>query len=103
MPQRILSDGTAVKTNLLPRDTFPGDELTEQEKKEYDFLGDELDGHAFFRFKGQVYGLCDFVRTEEGGPLRTAGWSGIAAQSAFHGVVISLDRIQRVVVGQVFS
>lgn len=103
MPKRILSDGTAVRTNLIARDTFPGDELTEQERKEYDFLGDELDGSAFFRFKGQLYGLHEFTRTQEGGELHSAGWHGVAAQSAFHGVVISLDRIQAVVVGEVFS
>lgn len=102
-PQRILRDGTAVKTNLIARDTFPGDELTAQEKKEYDYLGDELDGSAFFRFKGRVYGIHEFERTPQGGDLHTAGWSGMSAQSAFHGVVISLDSIHEVIVGQVFS
>lgn len=102
-PKRILSDGTAVRTNLIARETFPGDELTAQEKKEYDYLGDELDGSAFFRFKGQIYGIHEFERTAMNGELFKAGWSGMVAQSAFHGVVISLDSIHEVVVGEVFS
>lgn len=102
-PKRILADGSAVRTNLIPRETFPGDELTAQEKKEYDYLGDELDGSAFFRFKGNVYGIHEFERTPMNGELFKAGWSGMAAQSAFHGVVISLDSIHEVVVGEVFS
>jgi hypothetical protein len=102
-PKRILSDGTAVRTNLIARDTFPGDELTAQERKEYDHLGDELDGHAFFRFKGQLYGFCDFLTTGEGSMLQEAGWGGIAGQSAFHAVVISFNSILQVTVGEVFS
>jgi cytoplasmic iron level regulating protein YaaA (DUF328/UPF0246 family) len=102
-PKRILGDGTAVKTNLIARDTFPGDELTDQEKKEYDYLLDELDGSAFFRFKGRVYGIHEFELISESSELYKAGWRGMAAQSAFHGVVISLDSIHEVVVGQVFS
>lgn len=102
-PLRVLSDGTGVKTNMIPRDTFPGDELTAQEKKEYDYLGEELDGSAFFRFKGQVYGLHEFVKTELDGPLHKGRWFGIASQSAFHAIVISFECIHEVVVGQVFS
>ena len=102
-PKRILSNGQAVRTNLIKRDTFPGDQLTEQEKKEYDYLGDELDGSAFFRFKGRVYGLHEFERTAMDGELFKAGWSGMAAQSAFHGVVLSLDNTHEVIVGEVFS
>ena len=102
-PSRYLSDGTAVRTNLIPRDTLCGDDLTQQERKEYDYLGDELGGSVFFRFKGNVYGLCEFERTREGAPLAKAGWSGMAAQSAFHGVVISVNSVHQVVVGEVFS
>ena len=29
-PKRILSNGQAVRTNLIKRDTFHGDELSEQ-------------------------------------------------------------------------
>lgn len=102
-PLRVLSDGTGVKTNMIPRDTICGYDLTEQEKKEYDYLGDELGGSVFFRFKGQVYGLCEFERTHPDGPLHKGRWFGIASQSAFHAIVISFECVHEVVVGQVFS
>lgn len=102
-PKRVLSDGSAVKTNLIPRDTICGADLTAQERKEYDYLGEELDGSVFFRFKGQVYGLCEFMKTERDGPLEKGRWFGIASQSAFHAVVISFECVHEVVVGQVFS
>lgn len=104
-PKRILSTGIAVRTNLIPRETFPGDQLTEQEKKEYKRLGDELDGHAFFRFKGQVYAFSDFVRVEHGGPLFNAGWTGQRCLSAHHAIVMATvnDTVFDVVVGEIFS
>ncbi|QYW06528.1 hypothetical protein uan_116 [Pseudomonas phage UAntarctica] len=101
-PKRILNDGSAVRSNLIPRDTFPGDQLTKQERKAYQDLGDELDGSAFFRYKGRVYGLHQFNRTNLDGPLSRGGWTGVASQSAHHAIVISIECIHEVVVGEIF-
>lgn len=107
MPTKKLSDGTVVRTNLAPRWRVDWYELTEAEKAELDYIqGDHCKEMEFsgFRFKGQVWDISEFVRTEEGGPLHRAGWHGCSAQSAFHGVVVHLcDNHDRVVVGQVFS
>lgn len=103
LPKRILPDGQAVRSNLIARDTICGADLTDQEKKEYDYLGEELDGSVFFRFKGQVYGLCDFTTTANGDNLSKAGWNGIFGQSFFHAVVISVKNVNRVIVGEIFS
>jgi hypothetical protein len=102
-PKRILPDGQAVRSNLIARDTLCGADLTAQERKEYDYLGEELDGSVFFRFKGQVYGLCEFSATAHGDNLSKAGWNGYAAQSFFHAVVISVKNVNRVIVGELFS
>lgn len=106
MPQKKLSDGTVVKTNLQPRPVIDWYELTDAEKKEFDHIDDHCKEMAFngFRFKGQVYDFDEFMRTEHEGPLQKAGWVGIAGQSAFHGVVLHIaNDMETVVVGQVFS
>lgn len=107
MPDKKLSDGTVVKTNLVPRDRVDWYELSEAEKAELDYIkGDEERESDFsgFRFKGTVWDIGEFVRTEEDGALKKAGWHGVSAQSAFHGVVIHLcENHGQVVVGQVFS
>lgn len=106
MPQKKLSDGTVVKTNLQPRPVIDWTELTEAEKKELDHVDtdDKQDCFNGFRFKGQVWDFEEFLRTEHDGPLSKAGWVGIAGQSAFHGVVLHISQdMETVVVGQVFS
>jgi hypothetical protein len=106
MPKKKLSDGTVVKTNLIPRDRVYWDELTEAEKAELDYIEGEENQSDFsgFRFKGNVWDIGEFVRTEEEGPLRKGDWHGVSGQSAFHGVVVHLcENHGQVVVGQVFS
>lgn len=106
MPKKKLSDGTVVKTNLMPRYRIDWYELSEAEQKELDYIDSDEQEAAFsgFRFKGQVWDLGEFVRTEEGGALHKADWHGCSAQSAFHGVVVHMcSDNDYVVVGQVFS
>lgn len=107
MPLKKLSDGTVVKTNLIPRFLVDWYELTEAEKAEFDYIqGDHCKEMEFsgFRYKGSVWDCGEFMRTEENGALAKAGWHGMSGQSAFHGVVLHLvGDGDHVVVGQVFS
>jgi hypothetical protein len=106
MPQKKLGDGTVVKTNLQPRMVIDWYELTDAEKKEMDYIDDHCKEMSFngFRFKGNVWDLDEFTRVHPDGMLAKAGWDGSSAQSAFHGVVISIAKdMETVVVGQVFS
>lgn len=49
-----------IKTNNLWRRVIDGTELTEKERKEFDYLtDDELIGRDFVRYKGVVYDLHD--------------------------------------------
>lgn len=95
-----------IRTNNVPRWTCDWYELTDAEKKEFDYLDTEeaQDDATFFRYKGCVYDLGEFIRTEEDGELREAGWIGISSQSAFHAVVVKLvNGDDQVIVGQVFA
>ena len=106
-PKKKLSDGTEVRTNLIPRCLVDWYELTEAEKAELDYIqGDHCKemGFSGFRFKGSVWDLDEFTVVDREGPLGTADWVAVSAQSAFHGVVISISvDCEQVVVGQVFS
>lgn len=103
-----------IRTNNKPRHIVYGFELSDKEKQEFDYLGDDLDNAEFFRYKGQVYDLGEFVRiettrtnafttvAEKDSPL--AAWHGISSDSYFSGVVVKYTPdYESVVVGQYFS
>lgn len=96
-----------IKTNHVPRDLIYGYELSEKERKEFDYLKDEesderLDTHQFFRYKGEVYDPSDFMRATDIADLK--GWDGYASDSYFSGTVIKyVDAFERVIVGTYFS
>ena len=105
MPLKKLSDGTVVKTNLIPRELFSGCLLTDAQRAQFDYKKpEEIDDGSFFEYKGQVWDIQEFTRTASEGELDKAGWHGVSCQSAFHGVVVSLcENGEELVVGQVFS
>lgn len=103
-------------TNNVPRPLIYGFELTEKEKTEFDYLdSEEIETHAFFRYRGQVYDLSEFVRIIPQGGNGTCfghydysgelkGWHGIQTDSFFSAVVVRLtDDGETVVVGLALS
>jgi len=96
-------------TNNQPRFTLDAYELSEKERKEFDYLNWEAidkgeDSATFFRYKGQLYGLGEFMRIDDStGELN--GWHGVCSGSAFHGIIIKFpdNNMDSVVVGQYFS
>jgi len=80
-----------------------GWELTDKERAEFDYMSDINEG-SFFRYKGAVYDLGEFMRVEEGGPLELLGWHGISTDSYFSGTIIRLSRdCESVTVGRIYS
>lgn len=63
-----------------------GYELTEKERKDFDYIedwdNDTFD--RFFRYRGNVYDTQDFMRCEHG---IFSGWDGYASDSFFSGVL----------------
>ena len=64
-------------------------DLTEKEQKEFDCEGVEDD--TYFRYRGQVYSLSNFMRIEENHPLHCLNWHGHHGQSYFSGIIIKID------------
>lgn len=83
-------DEMKIKTNHQSRFLLDWWELTEKEKKEFDYIENEEDAMCrFFRYKGVVYDVNEFQTTTtlpEQHPLK--GWDGIHPDSFFSGVAI---------------
>jgi hypothetical protein len=92
-----------IKTNNVPRDLVYGYELSEKERKDFDYIDAEhFDGHSFMRYKGELYDLSDFMRTTKG--MGLLDWDGYASDSHFSGIVIKyVDNFERVIVGTYIS
>lgn len=86
-----------IKTNNIPRDVVTGAQLNDREKAEFDYYtNDELDNASFFRYKGNVYDVGEFLYAPE--PLEP--WQGHSPTSYFSGVVIRYtDDMESVIVG----
>lgn len=117
-----MSFSTAVKirTNNIPRDVIQAHELTQAERAEFDYLNwpaidDGRDSAEFFRYRGELYHLGDFLRVAQSDSDRRhptdsaapefAGWDAYQSDSFFSGVLIRWARDngepdwERVIVG----
>ena len=96
-------------TNNVPRYTIDAVELAPAERERFDYLDwDKIDAGrdsaTFFRYRGELYDLGEFMRVEPGGELQAAGWHACRADSAFSGVVVKLaDDGEEVIVGLALS
>lgn len=97
-----------IRTNHQSRPVLHGFELTDTEKQNFDYL-ENVDNSQFFRFKGQVYDLGEFMRITP--PIAPharrknwENWHGYSSDSAFSGVLVKyVDDCERVIVAQYFS
>ena len=112
-----MSNQITIKTNNQARDVLRSYDLTEKERLEFDYLDDEeIECASFFRYKGQVYDLSEFVRLverskqvgfehgcDEGSPLLK--WHGIATESYFSGLLVRYadSDCESVIVGRYYS
>ena len=93
-----------VKTNNVPRDLISAFELPtvkySELRAEFDYMEDaDFESAMFFNYRGQVYALADFLRTE--GDILRDGWQGILNETFFSGIVVKIiESCERVVVGR---
>ena len=75
-------------TNNQPRELLCASDLTAKELEEFDYLDepDEL-GYNFFRYRGQVYSLDNFMRVNASDET-FAGWHGSQGMTYFSGVLM---------------
>lgn len=74
-------------TNNIPREIIDAWSLTAKEREEFDYLDwDKIeqgnDSASFFRYKGELYDLGEFMRAE------TPGWDGIQSWSFSNGLFV---------------
>ena len=95
---------TTIKTNHVPREVVYGYDLTEAERKEFDYYSsDELDMVSFVRYKGCTYDLDEFTSLPQT-CHEMQGWHGARADSYFSGVVIRwCQEYEAVILGTYFS
>ncbi len=95
-------DEMEIKTNHQSRPLLDWWDLTEKEKKEFDYIDNEEDSMCppichillfptcrFFRYKGVIYDIKEFQTTEtlpRQNPLKN--WDGIYPDTFFSGVAI---------------
>ena len=79
-----------IKTNHRYRDILHSHDLTARELADFDYLEDQ-DSALFFRYKGQVYDLGEFMRidrTRECPPDGFESWHGYQSDSFFSGLLV---------------
>jgi hypothetical protein len=94
-----------ITTNNIPRPILYGYELTPAERAEFDYYNeDELDCAMFFRYKGEVYDIGEFMRVPKYNPFPDA-WAGYMSDSYFSGILIRFpdDDDDYVIVGRYCS
>jgi len=95
-----------IQTNNVPRHIIYGWELSEKERQEFDYL-DDIDSSEFFRYKGQLYDLGEFMRIDQNMLLNSPAldnWQGIHTDSFFSAIVVRyIEGEESVVVGLAYS
>lgn len=89
-------------SNKTPRDFIYWYDLSEKEKRDFDYLKteDEQMSASFFRYRGNVYDAAEFMRVGSNGELK--GWDGYSSDTYFSGVLVKFIWDQ-VVVGRYYS
>ena len=105
-------EGVTIYTNNVPRELIQWWQLTPREQKEFDYLDTEerQEGAVFFRYKGRVYSMDEFLRPGTMWmpemPDAFKEWDSYASDSFFSGVLLKFARdeygnedYERVVIG----
>ncbi len=92
-------------TNNVPRDVLHAFDLTEKERGQFDYLAPngwaaDTDVGAFFRYRGEVYDLNEFMVWDKPESLTRQNWDGFRSDSFFSGLGVRyIDDCERVIVG----
>ena len=98
-----------VITNNVPRDIIDAWELTEAERKVFDYLNWDAiqkgeDSASFVRYKGELYDLGDFMRVGDMRPFDKK-WDGYISDTFFSGILVRYYGMESeaVVMGRFYS
>ena len=91
-----------IRTNNIPRFTVDGFDLTAKEKLEFDYMED-INAGLFFRYKGNVYDIGEFMCVPDDSDPALKEWHGYTSDTYFSGVLVKFDYNQEsVIVAQYF-
>jgi len=81
-----------IRGNGIPREIIYGYELSEKEKKEFDWA-DDIDTMAFFKYKDWIYSLSEIMAINNAvhnpNPLEwQKGYDGYMGDSFFSGILV---------------
>lgn len=82
-----MTDGLVIRTNNVPREIIDGWQLTEKEREQFDYIDwDKIeegsDSASFFRYKGELYDLHEFM------PAPYPEWNGYQSWSFSNGLFV---------------
>jgi len=101
-----------IHTNNHRRAILDGWELTPDERERFDYIDWSAiergeDSASFVRYRGDLIDLGDVPRTDHGGDLDSAGWSGFTSETYSSGLVfryaIDDNSEDAVIVGRVYT
>lgn len=104
-----MADGLQITTNNVPRLLLDWAELTDRERRDFDWIENpDESGESFFRYRGAVYCLSEFMRTPADSGLED--WDGYHSETYFSGILVrhvredwgAIDR-DRVICGRYFA
>lgn len=99
-----------IKTNGKPRLIIDAHQLTDKERKEFDYLNWEAidkgeDSATFFRYMGQLYDLGEFMQCVGGTEFSKLGWHGYASDTLFSCLLVKYweHDNDKVIIGRAYS
>jgi hypothetical protein len=102
-------DELTIVTNNVPRDVLYAWDLTLGERAEFDYLDFAAiergeDSASFFRYKGDVYDLGEFMRWDGVPYSPLAVWDGYQSDTFFSGLLVRYcEDFEQVVVARYYS
>lgn len=89
-------------TNNQARNVIEGYELTEKERKEFDYIDwDKVEkgenSTSFIRYKGELYDLNDTERST------IEGWDAMVTETFFSGILFRYEGLYDVVCGRYYT
>ena len=98
-----------VTTNNVPRLILEPYELTTSERRLFPYLDWEAleegrESASFFRYRGEVYDLAEFMVWDNPSSPTRLGWNGFQSDTFFSGIVVKYcDDHDHVIVGRYYA
>jgi hypothetical protein len=98
-----------VITNNVPRDVIDACFLNADERAEFDYLDWDAiengnESASFFRYKGSLYDLGDFMRWDGPPSVIYSKWDGYSSDTFFSATVVRyVENGEAVVVGRIYT